>query len=95
MLVALASATLAAPAWAESRVGPGALGPPSIVLVVTDDQRAGTISPDTMPTVFSQLVEKGTTFSNAFVTDPQMRRVYRLIYEEFSRLVQKPDLAMP
>jgi len=33
--------------------------------------------------------------SDAFVTEPQMRQVYAMLYNEFAMLVQKPDLAMP
>jgi hypothetical protein len=39
-----------------------------------------------------QLGEDG---SAAFVSDPQMREVYRRVFKEFSLLVDKPDLAMP
>ena len=39
-----------------------------------------------------QLGEDG---SDVFVTSPKMRDVYRMVYREFSNLVQKPDLAMP
>jgi hypothetical protein len=37
----------------------------------------------------------GDDGSDAFVTDPAMRKVYSLIYEEFAKLVSNPDLAMP
>jgi hypothetical protein len=37
----------------------------------------------------------GPDGSDAFVTDPAMREVYRRVYQEFSLLVNKPDLAMP
>ena len=43
-------------------------GSPSIVLVVTDDQRWDTLA--AMPTVSSELVAKGVTFTNAFVVNP-------------------------
>lgn len=33
--------------------------------------------------------------SDAFVTQKEMRQVYSLVYNEFAKLVQKPDLAMP
>jgi arylsulfatase A-like enzyme len=53
----------------------GALAPalvaaprPNIVLIVTDDQRWDTLG--VMPTVQSELVRKGVTFSNAFVVNP-------------------------
>jgi N-acetylglucosamine-6-sulfatase len=41
---------------------------PNIVLILTDDQTWTEL--DQMPTVQSELVAKGTTFSNAFVTNP-------------------------
>ena len=41
---------------------------PNVVLIVTDDQRWDTLS--AMPTVQSELVGKGVTFSNAFVVNP-------------------------
>jgi hypothetical protein len=37
----------------------------------------------------------GLDGSEAFVTKPEMRQVYALIYKEFAALVRKPDLAMP
>jgi len=39
-----------------------------------------------------QLGDDGT---DAFVTDPQMRKVYDMVYGQFSELVNNPDLAMP
>lgn len=42
--------------------------PPSIVLVVTDDQRADTLS--AMPTVGNELMAEGVTFTNAFASNP-------------------------
>jgi N-acetylglucosamine-6-sulfatase len=41
---------------------------PNIVLIVTDDQRWDTLA--YMPTVQSELIAKGATFSNAFVVNP-------------------------
>lgn len=41
---------------------------PTIVLIVTDDQRWDTL--DAMPTVRRELMARGVTFSNAFVTTP-------------------------
>jgi N-acetylglucosamine-6-sulfatase len=41
---------------------------PNVVLIVTDDQRWDTIS--AMPTVQSQLVGEGITFTNAFAVNP-------------------------
>jgi arylsulfatase A-like enzyme len=43
-------------------------GPPDIVLIVTDDQRWDTLW--AMPTIQSELVAKGVTFSNSFVVNP-------------------------
>ncbi len=37
----------------------------------------------------------GDDCSDAFVTRPEMRKVYDLIYGEFAKLVRRPDLAMP
>jgi hypothetical protein len=37
----------------------------------------------------------GDDGSDIFVQQPEMRRVYSLLYTEFSNLVEKPDLAMP
>ena len=41
---------------------------PNILLVLTDDQDAGSISE--MPNVQSQLVDKGTTYDRVFATTP-------------------------
>lgn len=37
----------------------------------------------------------GADGSEAFVTDPAMRKAYDLVYNEFAALVDNPDLAMP
>ncbi len=37
----------------------------------------------------------GADGSDAFVTNAKMRLAYRRVYQEFARLVEKPDLAMP
>jgi len=37
----------------------------------------------------------GADGSDAFVTQKEMRQVYRKVYDEFAKLVQNPDLAMP
>jgi N-acetylglucosamine-6-sulfatase len=42
--------------------------PPSIVLIVTDDQRADTLW--AMPIVQAELADHGVTFTNAFATNP-------------------------
>jgi arylsulfatase A-like enzyme len=46
----------------------GTQQPPNIVFILTDDQDAESIS--VMPKLRSLLVEQGTTFNNALVTDP-------------------------
>jgi arylsulfatase A-like enzyme len=56
----LAAGVLLAPAAHAAR--------PNVVIVLTDDQRWDTLS--AMPTVQSELVAKGVTFSNAFVVNP-------------------------
>jgi arylsulfatase A-like enzyme len=43
-------------------------GPPNVVVILTDDQRWDTMW--AMPTVQSELVERGVTFANAFVVNP-------------------------
>jgi len=48
--------------------GKAAARQPNIVLIVTDDQRWDTVS--YMPTVQSELVARGITFANGFVTNP-------------------------
>jgi N-acetylglucosamine-6-sulfatase len=61
-LAAVCSAALVQAASAGATVAP------SIVLIVTDDQRADTL--DVMPTVQSELADNGVTFTEAFVTNP-------------------------
>src|ERR687896_1853330 len=41
---------------------------PNIIMILTDDLDAGSISH--MPNLRTLLIERGTTFENAFVTDP-------------------------
>jgi N-acetylglucosamine-6-sulfatase len=62
--------TLLGAVIAVALVGTGdaaAQSPPNVVLVLTDDQRWDTLG--FMPTVQSQLVDRGVTFENAFVTN--------------------------
>jgi N-acetylglucosamine-6-sulfatase len=66
VVLALLACLLALPAPAPAQAG----DPPNIVLIVTDDQRWDTLRPEYMPTVWSDLVAHGVTFSNAFVTNP-------------------------
>lgn len=37
----------------------------------------------------------GADGSDLFVTQPKMRQVYKMVYQQFSALMEKPDLAMP
>jgi hypothetical protein len=37
----------------------------------------------------------GADGSDEFVTNPDMRRVYNMVYKQFATLIQTPDLAMP
>ncbi|HEV8338108.1 MAG TPA: sulfatase [bacterium] len=59
LLVAMAPST--------TRGAPGA-APPTLVLILDDDQRADTIQ--YMPVLQRELVARGVTFTNAFVTTP-------------------------
>ena len=65
--VAIGLLSLASPAVAQAQRAPE---PPSIVLVLTDDQRWDTLSPDVLPTVERELVARGVSFRNAFVSNP-------------------------
>jgi arylsulfatase A-like enzyme len=65
--VFVARTGLARPEHAPAGVG-GSAPPPNIVLILTDDQRWDELGP--MPTVQSELVAKGVSFSNAFVVNP-------------------------
>ena len=49
-------------------LAPAASAQPSVVMIVTDDQRWDTL--DVMPTVQAELVGKGVTFTNAFAVNP-------------------------
>jgi arylsulfatase A-like enzyme len=43
---------------------------PNVLLVITDDQVAGTVTPPIMPNTYRELVQRGFRFTNAFVTNP-------------------------
>jgi N-acetylglucosamine-6-sulfatase len=64
----LTTAPSAAGPLGEATERPEPESAPAIVLIVTDDQRTDTVS--RMPTVQRVLVEPGTLFTNAFVTNP-------------------------
>jgi arylsulfatase A-like enzyme len=50
-----------------ARAGPHAENPPSVLLIISDDQDTGTFTRDLMPSVFGELVDKGATFDRAYV----------------------------
>jgi hypothetical protein len=62
-------------------------------------------SPDTWQPQIAYLISRhanhlerwqlGADGSDAFVSDSRMRRLYQLIYDQFSQLMHNPDLAMP
>jgi len=45
--------------------------PPNIVIIQTDDQIAGTVTPELMPNTVDLLADSGTSFSHYIVTTPQ------------------------
>jgi N-acetylglucosamine-6-sulfatase len=45
--------------------------PPSVLLIVTDDQSKALFNRELMPAVFSRLVDRGVTFDNAYVNTAQ------------------------
>jgi N-acetylglucosamine-6-sulfatase len=71
------TATIALLAGLAAMVGDAALAraeprtePPNIVVVVTDDQALGSLTPRTMPRTWRLLVRRGSRFTNAIVTTP-------------------------
>lgn len=66
LLVCAFTAALLVPAQTASPGQP----PPDVVVILTDDQRVEAFSRRVMPTVARQIVAKGTSFSNAFVSNP-------------------------
>src|SRR5215217_5607407 len=69
LLVILASAAWLTPN-ADTTNASAVLARPSIILVLTDDQRWDTVSPTLMPNVAAHIVADGTWYPNAFVSDP-------------------------
>jgi uncharacterized sulfatase len=63
--IALSPSLRAAAAAAET---PPQGKPPNVVLILTDDQDSRSLA--YMPRVKAQLIDRGTTFDNGFVTDP-------------------------
>jgi arylsulfatase A-like enzyme len=77
MIVATIAATAGAHRPPESADGAPPVTPqvavdarPNILLVVTDDQREGTVRPGIMPNTHRELVKGGFRFTNSFVTNP-------------------------
>lgn len=71
--VALGLGALAVPGKpAEARKGKGAQDPPppNIVLIMTDDQTASTVTPEVMPKLSKLIIDHGTSFSDYVVTTP-------------------------
>ena len=66
--VALALALLGLQLGSSADTVEGPATPPSIVLILTDDQRADTLW--AMPAVQAELVDRGVTFAEAFAVNP-------------------------
>jgi N-acetylglucosamine-6-sulfatase len=71
--LAFAALVVSASSFASSgsvsaATSPGEQSHPNVVLIVTDDQRWDTLG--AMPIVQRELVERGVTFANAFVSNP-------------------------
>ncbi|MEX2274652.1 MAG: sulfatase [Actinomycetota bacterium] len=70
LVTATVVAVLALPAPGPVGAGELPVSPPNVVLVVMDDLRHEALTPQTMPTVHSEIYDKGIGFSNAFVVNP-------------------------
>src|SRR5215208_378310 len=69
--VAAAAACVAALLWWKAPVDPAqAATQPNIIFILTDDMRKDDLNPTYMPQTTKQLVEKGMSFQNAFVSNP-------------------------
>ena len=66
VLAALALLTAAEPALGDPLEPP----PPNIVVVMTDDQPASTVTPESMPKLHRLMIGPGTSFSDYVVTTP-------------------------
>jgi len=44
--------------------------PPNFLIILTDDQRVDTLTPEFMPKTWKKIVQQGILFENAFVTTP-------------------------
>ncbi len=70
-LLAVVLAGGATPSATTARAGPepAPAKRPNILVIVTDDQKMGTLTPQIMPNVYRELVQHGVTFDNSFVTN--------------------------
>jgi arylsulfatase A-like enzyme len=64
-VVLAAAALLAAPGSAAAQAP--AIDPPNVVIVLTDDQRAGTLGPDRTPAIWNLIRRRGASYPQAFV----------------------------
>lgn len=67
LLLALLPLTRTEPPLAHARDAVRPPGAPDVVVILTDDQRTGTISPELTPTLWHELHERGTSFTRAMV----------------------------
>jgi hypothetical protein len=89
---------LASSTWNESAVGSGVESGRSWLRLLTADPRLW--QPPLAYLMSRHAVhldrwQLGDDETNAFVADPHMRQVYDKVYEQFAKLIDKPDLAMP
>src|SRR6266545_1062934 len=64
LVFAAAMTASSSPAFGQEAV------PPNILIVVTDDQRYGTVIPEVMPKTRYWFADRGTFFDKAFVSTP-------------------------
>ncbi len=57
-------------AAAAPKAAKGAPPQPNIVLIMTDDQPAGTVTPEVMPNLHELIIDRGTSFSDYVLTTP-------------------------
>jgi len=70
LAAAILAVTLTSSADARKPLKQAVQTQPNIVLIMTDDQAAHTLTPSSMPTVFKTLMAQGTSFSDYIVTTP-------------------------
>jgi N-acetylglucosamine-6-sulfatase len=71
VIPALALCAAAALGLASGAAPAAASPPPNIVVIVTDDQTAASLTPAVMPATSRMLVDRGISFDQAIVSDPQ------------------------